>query len=93
MNYRSNYSKKTHWKIVTYIIHDAQNPKSEIKQWIIIYDFMFSQTYIGEVLISVNPYKLLSIYDEKLMFKYCNKTHVEETPHMWVSNIVSWIFD
>lgn len=40
------------------------------------------QTYIGEVLISVNPYKSLSIYNDELMLKYYNKKCFEEMPHM-----------
>lgn len=44
--------------------------------------FIFLQTYIGEVLVSVNPYKPLSIYNDKLMLKFYNKNYVDEIPHM-----------
>ncbi|XP_025411842.1 myosin-IB [Sipha flava] len=40
-------------------------------------------TYIGEVLISVNPYKPLSEYYDKFMFKNYNKSHAEENPHIF----------
>ncbi|VVC31610.1 P-loop containing nucleoside triphosphate hydrolase,Myosin head, motor domain,IQ motif, EF-hand [Cinara cedri] len=40
-------------------------------------------TYIGEVLISVNPYKTLSICNEKLMLKYYNNNYVEDMPHIF----------
>ncbi|XP_003247139.1 unconventional myosin IC [Acyrthosiphon pisum] len=43
-------------------------------------------TCIGEVLISVNPYKSLSIYSDKLMLKYYNKNYVEEMPHIFATS-------
>ncbi|XP_027849458.2 unconventional myosin IC [Aphis gossypii] len=43
-------------------------------------------TCIGEVLISVNPYKTLSIYSDKLMLKYYNKNYVEEIPHIFATS-------
>lgn len=50
--------------------------------------FIFPQTYIGDVLISVNPYKSLSIYNDKIMLKYYNKNYAKETPHMWVTKLI-----
>lgn len=48
--------------------------------------FVFSQTYIGEVLVSVNPYKPVSAYTDDAVFKYYNNIngHDNDAPHMWV---------
>ena len=43
---------------------------------------VFFQTYIGPVLISVNPYKDLSIYNEKVIETYRNVNFYELPPHM-----------
>lgn len=32
--------------------------------------FSFSQTYIGSILVSVNPYKLLNIYGTDIVLQY-----------------------
>lgn len=44
--------------------------------------FVFFQTYIGQVLISVNPYKQLPIYSENDIKEYRNKHFYEIPPHM-----------
>lgn len=45
-------------------------------------DFLFLQTYIGQVLISVNPYKQLPIYSDAHIKEYRNKHFYEMPPHM-----------
>lgn len=40
------------------------------------------QTYIGNVLISVNPYQQLPIYGPEFIAKYRDYTFYELTPHM-----------
>lgn len=40
-------------------------------------------TYIGPVLISVNPYKELPIYNEKIIKEYSNVNFVEVPPHLF----------
>jgi len=42
----------------------------------------FSQTYIGTLLISVNPYKELDIYNKKQMDLYMGVNFFELPPHM-----------
>ncbi|KAL5243514.1 hypothetical protein ACI65C_010924 [Semiaphis heraclei] len=56
-----------------------QNLKKRLQQNLIY-------TCIGEVLISVNPYKSLSIYSDKLMLEYYNKNYVEEMPHIFATS-------
>lgn len=46
-------------------------------------DFFFSlQTYIGTLLVSVNPYKELGIYSKKQMDTYMGVNFFELPPHM-----------
>lgn len=40
------------------------------------------QTYIGQVVVSVNPYKDLGIYTEKYLEKYRNVNFYEVPPHV-----------
>lgn len=40
------------------------------------------QTYIGNVLVSVNPYQQLPIYDLEFVAKYPDYTFYELKPHM-----------
>ncbi|KAK0550931.1 class II myosin [Tilletia horrida] len=40
-------------------------------------------TYIGNVLISVNPFRDLGIYTEEILHSYRNKNRLEMTPHVY----------
>ena len=40
-------------------------------------------TYIGEVLISMNPYKALPIYDEDLVANYHGTAMYQREPHVF----------
>ena len=42
----------------------------------------FLQTYIGNVAVSVNPYKTLDIYNEETIEKYRGRNFYELPPHM-----------
>lgn len=42
------------------------------------------QTYIGSVLVSVNPYKELEIYTKQNMERYRGVSFYEVSPHLWV---------
>lgn len=42
------------------------------------------QTYIGSVLVSVNPYKDLEIYSKQHMNRYRGVSFYEVSPHLWV---------
>lgn len=44
--------------------------------------FSFQQTYIGSVLVSVNPYKELEIYTKQHMERYRGVNFYEVSPHM-----------
>lgn len=45
---------------------------------------VLAQTYIGSVLVSVNPYKELEIYSKPQMERYRGVSFYEISPHMWV---------
>lgn len=47
------------------------------------------QTYIGSVIVSVNPYKQIGIYDNDTMEEYRGVNFYELSPHMWV--LPSWV--
>jgi myosin-1 len=42
-----------------------------------------SQTYIGHVLISVNPFRDLGIYTEEVLASYRGKNRLEVPPHVF----------
>lgn len=42
----------------------------------------FKQTFIGQVLVSVNPYKNLNIYSNEIIEEYRNVNLYELPPHM-----------
>lgn len=44
--------------------------------------YSFLQTYIGNVAVSVNPYKTLEIYNEETIEKYRGRNFYELPPHM-----------
>ena len=48
----------------------------------------FFQTYIGNVAISVNPYKKLGIYDEATIERYRGRNFYELPPHMSVKKLI-----
>lgn len=50
----------------------------------LIFRLVYFQTYIGPVLISVNPYKTLDIYSDSVIETYRNVNFYELPPHMWV---------
>lgn len=50
------------------------------------------QTYIGTLLVSVNPYKELDIYNKKDMELYKGVNFFELPPHMWVDKFYSGCF-
>ena len=43
---------------------------------------LFQQTYIGTVVVSVNPYKNLPIYNQDVIEKYRGENLYELPPHM-----------
>ena len=43
---------------------------------------LIKQTYIGPVVVSVNPYKPLDIYTEEHVEEYRNRNAYELPPHM-----------
>lgn len=43
---------------------------------------MCSQTYIGNVLVSINPYKQLAVYTPELVHQYRTKGPFQLPPHM-----------
>lgn len=47
---------------------------------------VLAQTYIGSVLVSVNPYKELGIYSKQQMERYRGVSFYEISPHMWVAS-------
>ncbi len=46
---------------------------------------MFTQTYIGPVLISVNPYKELPYFTDKEIEQYKGATQIENPPHIYAT--------
>lgn len=52
--------------------------------------FLSLQTYIGTLLVSVNPYKELDIYSKKQMDTYMGVNFFELPPHMCVSSCLIW---
>ncbi|KAI3365366.1 hypothetical protein L3Q82_010451, partial [Scortum barcoo] len=46
-------------------------------------NFLYSQTYIGNMLLSINPFKPLNIYTEELRQKYQGKEQQRNPPHVY----------
>lgn len=46
--------------------------------------FFFPQTYIGKVVVSMNPYKKLPLYSPEKIKEYQGMNIYEVLPHMWV---------
>ena len=47
-----------------------------------LFFFNFTKTYIGSVVVSVNPYRTLLIYDQDYISLYQSKSMLELPPHM-----------
>lgn len=47
-----------------------------------LYTHTIIQTYIGSVVVSVNPYKQIGIYDAETMEEYKGVNFYELPPHM-----------
>lgn len=58
----------------------------EIFTHVWICSHVLAQTYIGSVLVSVNPYKELEIYSKTQMERYRGVSFYEISPHMWVTS-------
>ena len=54
-------------------------------EFIVMLYFLSAQmyTYIGEVVVSVNPYRSLDIYNDKFVFEYMGKEPYERPPHIY----------
>ena len=68
--------------VQTILIHHYEYLIIYIYIYIYIIIFTHIQTYIGSVVISVNPYKQLDIYGEDAMEKYRGVNFYELPPHM-----------
>ncbi|XP_015784423.1 myosin-IIIb isoform X3 [Tetranychus urticae] len=71
------------------IIHDDLASLENLNQDIVI-NHLFERfkegqiyTYIGDILVAVNPFRPLGIYDEKHSFMYRNKAKNENPPHVY----------
>lgn len=53
-----------------------------MSQYLLFLRLSLSQTYIGSVVISMNPYKHLSIYTADKVEEYRNRNFYELSPHM-----------
>lgn len=47
--------------------------------------FVFSQTYIGSILIAVNPYQQLDVYNQEYLRAYRNRKFGELEPHTFAT--------
>lgn len=65
---------------IIYVRRDVMSRRVIVKsEWKLI--AIYLQTYIGQVLISVNPYKELPIYSEDDVMAYRQKYFFENPPH------------
>ena len=70
--------------IVTLSKLDSMYDMWKHPKWICALFRLVFQTYIGPVLISVNPYKTVNIYNDKVIETYRNVNFYELPPHMSV---------
>lgn len=59
-----------------------QYHQKQVLQTISYFPCLSPQTYIGTLLVSVNPYKELDIYSKKQMDTYMGVNFFELPPHM-----------
>lgn len=59
--------------------------RSLLNAILLFFFFNFTKTYIGSVVVSVNPYRTLLIYDQDYISLYQSKSMLELPPHMWVT--------
>lgn len=67
------------------LIYVSETSKTKVNLLVLVIKLMsyiFFQTYIGTLLISVNPYKELDIYTKKQMYLYMGVNFFELPPHM-----------
>lgn len=75
-------------------LHNIVTKQLQLVWWGIFWmrSNVLAQTYIGSVLVSVNPYKELEMYSKQQMERYRGVSFYEISPHMWVASWSSDIF-
>lgn len=92
-NLRRRFGENLIYVMKPIFLHMFQNTSAGVVKHFKMWSNVLPQTYIGSVLVSVNPYKELEIYSKQQMERYRGVSFYEISPHMWVPSWSSHIND
>lgn len=80
MNLKKRYDQELIYVCLILRFYDHDHDHGLVQFLIIPFLSLYFQTYIGSILVSVNPYKLLNIYGTDMVLQYAGSSLSDNPP-------------